>query len=109
MLARTIALPAVVRIARVGRVIAPLRSDQPGAVMARRLPRLENSRRAEILPPRLQAARDRERRTEPLRGGEDRDLGKGSASATRPTGSEFCVPFYRRSLEQNRDRGRMPG
>src|SRR5215813_1490797 len=28
--------------------------------------------------------------TKPLRGGEDRDLGKGSASATRPTGSDFA-------------------
>ena len=34
------------------------------------------------------------RRTKLLRGGEERDLGKGSASATGPTGSDFARRLY---------------
>ena len=36
-------------------------------------------------------------RTKPLRGGEDRDLGKGSASATRPTDSDVARRLNRRA------------
>ena len=35
--------------------------------------------------------------TKPLRGGEDRDLGMGSASATRRTGRDFSRRLYRRA------------
>ena len=38
-----------------------------------------------------------DRRTKPLRGGEDRDLGKGSASATRPTDSDVARRLNRRA------------
>ena len=35
--------------------------------------------------------------TKPLRGGEDRDLGMGSASAPRPTGFDFSRRLYQRA------------
>jgi hypothetical protein len=46
--------------------VSPLGSDRPGsAFMVRRLPRPDDSRRAELLLSRLRTARDRVRRTHP--------------------------------------------
>jgi hypothetical protein len=49
-----------------------------------------------ILAPKVANRRDRERRTKPLRGGEDRDLvPKRSASPALPTDSDFAPHLYR--------------
>src|SRR3954470_3771166 len=67
-LARTIAPCAVAGIAHVGRLKwAPGIGPTGAAVMVRRLPWHDDSRRAEFLLPRPRPVRDREGKAQPLR------------------------------------------
>jgi hypothetical protein len=59
--------------------------------------RTPSRQQAELGGERCLSVRDLRRRTKPLRGGEDRDLGKRSASATHPTGSQFSRRLNRRT------------
>src|SRR5262249_13882428 len=66
--ARTMASSAAVGIAQGGRVnCAPGIGSTGAAVVVRRLPRPDHSRRADSLLTRLQTVRDRVRRSQPLR------------------------------------------